>query len=83
MTVASQGVELLRLGDLFSVFSIDVLLDDTISTANTWNRLPDRVKGQRTVNGFKNAYDAWKRGEPITLNEQAVGNDDESETNET
>ena len=32
MAVASQGVELLRLGDLFSVFLFDVLLDDTIST---------------------------------------------------
>ena len=31
MAVASQGVELLRLGDLFSIFSIDVLLESAIS----------------------------------------------------
>ena len=31
-----------------------------VRAANAWNKLPDRVKSQETVNGFKNAYDAWK-----------------------
>ena len=32
----------------------------TIRAANTWNLVPDRVKGQKTVNAFKDAYDKWK-----------------------
>ena len=31
-----------------------------VRAAKAWNALPDKVKEQRTVNGFKNAYDAWK-----------------------
>ena len=29
-----------------------------------WNSLPETVKGQRSVNGFKNAYDRWRKGAP-------------------
>ena len=25
-----------------------------------WNKLPEAVKAQRTVNGFKNQYDRWR-----------------------
>lgn len=32
-----------------------------VRAAKTWNSLPDQVKKQRTVNGFKNAYDSWRR----------------------
>ena len=32
-----------------------------VRAAKTWNELPDRIKNQRTLNGFKNAYDAWKQ----------------------
>ena len=48
-----------------------------IRAAKTWNELPDRVKTQRTVNGFKNAYDTWKeKGEISNTNiEQAVEQD--------
>ena len=49
-----------------------------VRAARTWNNLPDGVKCQRTVNGFKNAYDAWKRGEKYNQNESAVGNDEEN-----
>ena len=31
--------------------------------ARAWNELPDNVRNAKTVNGFKNALDAWKRGE--------------------
>ena len=31
----------------------------TVRTAKAWNKLPDELRNQKTVNGFKNAYDAW------------------------
>ena len=48
-----------------------------VRAAKAWNELPDRVKTQRTVNGFKNAYDAWKqKGTNSNTNtEQAVEQD--------
>jgi ribonuclease P/MRP protein subunit RPP40 len=33
----------------------------TIRVINSWNRIPDEIKGQKTVNAFKNRYDEWKR----------------------
>ena len=47
-----------------------------VRAAKTWNEIPDRVKGQRTINGFKNAYDAWKRMKNSNLTENAVVNDE-------
>ena len=35
----------------------------TIRVINKWNRLPDAVKNQQTINGFKNKYDEWKQAE--------------------
>ena len=32
----------------------------SVRVARTWNMLPEAVKGQRTVNGFKNHYDRWR-----------------------
>ena len=29
---------------------------------NTWNSLPDSLKGVKTVLGFKIGYDEWVRG---------------------
>ena len=31
-----------------------------IKTARAWNLLPDNVRNSRSVNAFKNLYDAWK-----------------------
>ena len=31
-----------------------------VRAAKAWNALPEKVKEQRTVIGFKNAYDAWR-----------------------
>ena len=47
-----------------------------VRAAKTWNEIPDRVKGQRTINGFKNAYDAWKRMEQSNFPENAAVNDE-------
>ena len=33
----------------------------TIRAAGEWNGIPDAVKEATTVNGFKNAYDVWKK----------------------
>ena len=46
-----------------------------VRAAKTWNMLPDNVKEQQTVNGFKNAYDAWRwrRISNITNLGDAVG----------
>ena len=40
----------------------------TVRVEKEWNRLPETVKMQRTVNGFKNAYDRWRRRAPHTSN---------------
>ena len=36
----------------------------TIRTVPGWNALPDWVRDQKTVNGFKNAYDRWRLEQP-------------------
>ena len=33
----------------------------TVRVIRQWNDLPDEVKNQKTVNGFKTAYDRWKK----------------------
>ena len=33
----------------------------TVRVADAWNSLPDAVKASVSVNGFKNAYDGWRR----------------------
>ena len=33
----------------------------TVRTVRPWNDLPESVKGQKTVNSFKSAYDRWKQ----------------------
>ena len=38
----------------------------TVRVEKEWNSLPEMVKAQRTVNGFKNAYDRWRRRAPLT-----------------
>ena len=32
-----------------------------IRVAKEWNRIPDSVKQQQSVNAFKNAYDKWTK----------------------
>ena len=34
-----------------------------VRVAKEWNRIPDRVKNQQSINAFKNAYDKWNREE--------------------
>ena len=47
----------------------------TVRVEKEWNRLPEMVNAQRTVNGFKNAYDRWRRRAPLTPN--MCGNGDQ------
>ena len=35
----------------------------TVRVISSWNRIPDEIKEQKTVNAFKNRYDEWKRAE--------------------
>ena len=55
-----------------------------VRATKLWNSLPERVKNQRTVNGFKNAYDAWRLG-TLSKNqhEQAVAIDAEEDNSRT
>ena len=49
-----------------------------VRAAKAWNSIPEGVKNQRTVNGFKNAYDAWRyRGTISNQTEQTVANEPE------
>ena len=34
-----------------------------VHVINRWNSIPDAIKEQRTVNGFKNKYDEWRKNE--------------------
>ena len=36
----------------------------TVRAAKAWNRLPEEVKQQNSINSFKNALDRWKEGNP-------------------
>ena len=33
-----------------------------VRAAHVWNGIPDDVREKKTVNGFKAAYDKWKKG---------------------
>ena len=33
----------------------------TVRTVRPWNDLPESVKGQKTTNPFKTAFDRWKQ----------------------
>ena len=33
----------------------------TVRAGSRWNELPEEVKDQKSVNGFKNSYDKWRR----------------------
>ena len=35
-------------------------------TSRSWSLVPDAVRNSKTINGFKNSYDAWKQ-KPQTL----------------
>ena len=43
----------------------------TLRVENQWNRLPEVVKAQQSVNGFKNHYDRWR--EQTKLKDEAQG----------
>ena len=39
----------------------------TVRAVDTWNALPDEVRDQKSTNGFKNAYDRWKKAGRQTI----------------
>ena len=43
-----------------------------------WNSLPKTVKGQRSVNGFKNAYDRWQKKRSQASNTNGEGDQETS-----
>ena len=47
----------------------------TVRTVPKWNRIPDEIRNQKSVNGFKNAYDRWTKGQPIEQTSNEEGND--------
>ena len=32
----------------------------TVRVVKKWNELPEEVKNQTSINGFKNSYDRWR-----------------------
>ena len=48
-----------------------------VRAARTWNLLPEAVKSAKTVNGFKNAYDAWRQRQPEDNNLHNAAEDEE------
>ena len=39
----------------------------SVRVVDNWNRIPDAIKDQKTINGFKNSYDEWVRAEKTRL----------------
>ena len=37
----------------------------TVRVEKTWNLLPEEIKAQKTVNGFKNHYDKWRKKQSV------------------
>ena len=36
----------------------------TVRAVKKWNELPETVKNQTSINGFKNSYDRWRQNQP-------------------
>ena len=47
----------------------------TVRTVPHWNMIPDEIRKQKSVNGFKNAYDRWRKGQPMELTNNEQSND--------
>ena len=54
-----------------------------VRAAVEWNKLPEVVKTQKTLNGFKAAYDAWRNGKlPTTKQTASAASEEHGEKNE-
>ena len=51
----------------------------TVRAPKKWNELPETIKKQTSINGFKNSYDRWKENQPSNDDEE----NDETRTNES
>ena len=60
-SVLEEG-EVRRDGSLYrQSFNLDIRKNFfTVRAVPIWNELPDWVREQKSINGFKNAYDRWK-----------------------
>ena len=68
VSVSDEGVEQRDL-----LFKECVRLDAriylfTVRVIQEWNAIPDSVKSQKTINSFKNHYDAWKKRQKTDTN---------------
>ena len=61
-TSVSDGGEVRRDDSLYKEsFNLDIRKNSyTVRAVDIWNGLPDEVRDQKTINGFKNSYDRWK-----------------------
>ena len=65
-TVTVSGVAQLERADV--LYKENVRLETrkhffSVRVVDEWNRIPDEIKEQRTINTFKNRYDEWIRSE--------------------
>ena len=43
----------------------------SVRVVDDWNKIPDAIKDQKTINGFKNSYDEWVRSEKTRRSQDA------------
>ena len=69
-TVVVDGVERMKIETLYKAPAAGEIRNNffTMRVVRFWNELPENVKGAKTVNGFKSAYDSWKRSNPNSAN---------------
>ena len=70
-TVIVDGDEKMKIETLYKNQAAGEIRNNffTVRVVRSWNELPEIVKGAKTVNGFKSAYDTWKsRENPTTVN---------------
>ena len=45
----------------------------TVRAARTWNKIPEKVRDQKSTNAFKNAYDSWTKNGKKTQPKDSAG----------
>ena len=62
MVADGEGLRTRRGTGVFNIRGSNDRLDISQRVVNTWNSLPDSLKGVGTVLGFKIGYDEWVSG---------------------
>ena len=62
-TEVIDGTEIKKIETLYKKLAKNEIRNNfyTVRVTRSWNEMPEEVKGVKTVNAFKSAYDAWKR----------------------